>query len=190
MTSITCPVCNYEGLVEDSCPNCRTDMSTLQMLGQLEVFVKYPNYSAFRERSALKLALGAIVAMLIIIVFQAYRYQYLSALRLSQADIQEQVSEIEISYPMTLDEAKQRLDIQRERIKILESQIETIPSLKSKLDQYYQVQSGDNLHNISDEIYGSSSKVFDIVKLNPRLGRDSDLLIPGEILYLPPFENE
>jgi nucleoid-associated protein YgaU len=55
---------------------------------------------------------------------------------------------------------------------------------------FYTVESGDTLWQIADEHYGDGSKYPVIFEANSPMLKNPDLIYPGQVLRIPPLEDE
>lgn len=56
--------------------------------------------------------------------------------------------------------------------------------------KFYEVKKGDSLSKIAKEFYGDAMKYPEIFEANKPMLKDPNLIYPGQMLRIPPLENQ
>lgn len=155
-TKINCPVCGYEGIESNICPNCDTDLSlirTLQELPQVEKKSLKGKLSGW--------TLGLALLMLIIGISLGVGGSFII--------MQPRLYNATISDP----------HLAKNSLKPLTNKPKIEPNI-------YIVEPGDNLSLIAKKLCGNGNNWQEIVKANPQLENRKNYYIDGgEKLKIP-----
>jgi nucleoid-associated protein YgaU len=167
---LNCPVCSYQDLQKNICPNCDTDVSLLRSLLELPI-LEAPKDTAIeniqtvpKESKLPKIWLLVLLGIAIGFVMGGWTgysmFQSITASRISEK-VAEPAKPTIISIPI----------------------VTTLP--KTSSPQIYTVQTGDALEALATRFCGNDSTWRDLVNANPSLvGRQNELEV-GEKLKIP-----
>jgi hypothetical protein len=167
---LNCPVCGYQDIQKNICPNCDTDVSLLRSLLELPI-LQVPEDTAIeniqtvpKESKLSKIWLLVLLGIAIGFVMGGWTgysmFQSITASRISEK-VAEPAKPAIISSPIIT------------------------PSPKTSLLQTYTVQTGDALETLAIRFCGSDLAWRDWVNANPSLvGRQNELEV-GEKLKIP-----
>ncbi|MBK1987026.1 LysM peptidoglycan-binding domain-containing protein [Sphaerospermopsis aphanizomenoides BCCUSP55] len=157
---LNCPVCGYQEIAGDICPNCDTDISLIRSLYDLPQIKKSSLQQKFSSWT-----LGVALLMLIIGIGLGVGGSFLL--------MQPNLYNATIFFP------------QPTIIKKYNPSKNTPPS-ESKILNIYIVKPGDNLSLIAEKFCGNGDAWEEIVKANPHLqNREKYYIDPGEKLKIP-----
>ncbi|MBD0388511.1 MAG: LysM peptidoglycan-binding domain-containing protein [Nostoc sp. C3-bin3] len=159
---LNCPVCDYQEIEGDTCPNCDTDLSVIRMLQELPQ-VENP----VRQVKIAKWQLG--VALLLLIIGIA-----LGAIS-SFIFLQPQLHTLTVSSPNPVISDRPK------------PSVNTAPVIAKEPPKpiTYTVKSGDYLSAIAEKFCGKGTSWQVMIKANPQLkGRENDIDV-GDVLKIP-----
>ena len=163
-----CPVCKKSGLPEEirNCPECNSDLSSLQTLSQVE------------KTSKSRFILFLIFLILFFVVLAAW---LITGLQKNDAEL---VATTEIKTEQSesgdeTDNLKKEIDLLKSENVSLSNQIAELSKKKEKI---YTVQEGETLFFIARKIYGNGYKYEDIAKTNNI--SDPNVLLVGQKLKI------
>lgn len=168
---INCPVCQYQNIKGDSCPNCDTDIFLIRALTELTTVEKkeqtVTGLTKKQKKIFLMIFLAAVFGFLAGAWFGYWSFSGMNSIgKITQAPLEEPV---EKTLPVATD------------FKIPnESQVEQEPA------KTYQVKNEDSLFQVAEKLCGDPAQWKKFVMNNETLvGREGYLLNVAEILVIP-----
>ncbi|WP_413172878.1 LysM peptidoglycan-binding domain-containing protein [Anabaena azotica] len=159
-TKLNCPVCGYQELAGDICPNCDTDLALIRTLHDLLPIEKKP-----LQKKINSWTLGVAFLMLIIGISLGVGGSFLI--------MQPRLYNANIAVPNSTVVSKSKSPNNTLQPKLLTSNI-------------YIVKPGDNLSLIAEKFCGNANTWEKIVKANPQLqNRENYYIDPEEELKIP-----
>ncbi|MBN4002489.1 LysM domain-containing protein [Nostoc sp. LPT] len=159
---LNCPVCDYQEIEGDTCPNCDTDLSVIRMLKELPQ-VEDP----VRQVKITKWQLGVALVLLIIGIGLGAMGSFIF--------LQPQLHTLTVSSPNPVisDRLKQPVNHA------------SVTAKEPPKPITYTVKSGDHLSAIAQKFCGQGTSWQVMVKANPQLkGREDDIDV-GDVLKIP-----
>ncbi|MBR8833940.1 MAG: LysM peptidoglycan-binding domain-containing protein [Stigonema ocellatum SAG 48.90 = DSM 106950] len=163
-TNINCPVCSYQEITGDTCPNCDTDLGVIRMLQKLPPGQTLPQPVKFA-------AWSLRIALLMLIIGIGL------GVGINKTFLQPQLNTVVFSYPSPVSSS-------RERPKPPTNPAPVLPQ-KPPAPTAYSVKPGDHLSAIALKLCGKKTSWQLMVKANPQLkGRENDIDV-GEVFKIP-----
>ncbi|MBC6431796.1 LysM peptidoglycan-binding domain-containing protein [Nostoc sp. HG1] len=159
---LNCPVCDYQEIEGDICPNCDTDLSVIRMLQELPQ-VENP----VRQVKIAKWQLGIALLLLIIGIALGTTGSFIF--------LQPQLHTLTVSSPNPVSSDRLKLPVNHAPV--------TAKELPKAIT--YTVKSGDYLSAIAQKFCGKGTSWQVMVKANPRLKGREDYISVGEVLKIP-----
>lgn len=152
---LNCPVCDYQEIEGDTCPNCDTDLSVIRMLKELPQ-VENP----LRQLKITKWQLGVALLLLIIGIGLGVIGSFIF--------LQPQLHTLTVSSPNPVS-----------------SDHAPVTAKEPPKPIIYTVKSGDHLSAIAQKFCGEGTSWQVMVKANPKLKGRKDYIDVGEVLKIP-----
>ncbi|MEH2346930.1 MAG: LysM domain-containing protein [Nostoc sp.] len=159
---LDCPVCDYQEIEGDTCPNCDTDLSVIRMLKELPQ-VENP----LQQVKISKWQLGVALLLLIIGIGLGAMSSFIF--------LQPQLQTLTVSSPDPIISDRPTLPVNNAPV-----------TAKEPLKPItYTVKSGDYLSAIAEKFCGKGTSWQVMLKANPQLkGREDDIDV-GDVLKIP-----
>ncbi|WP_375513025.1 LysM peptidoglycan-binding domain-containing protein [uncultured Nostoc sp.] len=155
---LNCPVCDYQEIEGDTCPNCDTDLSVIRMLKELPQ-VENP----LQQVKIAKWQLGVALLLLIIGIGLGVMGSFIF--------LQPH------SYTLTVSSPNPVLKLPANHA--------PVTAKEPAKPITYIVKSGDHLSAIAQKFCGEGTSWQVMVKANPRLKRREDYIDVWEVLRIP-----
>jgi hypothetical protein len=168
---INCPVCQYQDIKGNICPNCDTDISLIRALINLTIVEKKKQIITGSTKNQSKvffvIFLAAVFGFLAGTWFSYWSFSGMnSIMTITQAPVEQPIDKI-ISVE-TDSEILNKSQVEQEAAKI------------------YQVKNGDSLFQVAEKLCGDSTKWKKFVMSNETLvEREGYLLNTSETLVIP-----
>lgn len=159
---LNCPVCDYQEIEGDTCPNCDTDLSVIRMLKELPQ-VENP----LQQVKIAKWQLGVALLLLIIGIGLGVMGSFIF--------LQPQLHTLTVSSPNPVINDRPKLPVN------------TAPVTAKEPPKpiTYTVKLGDHLSAIAQKFCGKGTSWQVMVKANPQFkGREDDIDV-GDVLKIP-----
>ncbi|MHC5598220.1 MAG: LysM peptidoglycan-binding domain-containing protein [Nostoc sp.] len=157
MIKLNCPVCDYQEIEGDTCPNCDTDLSVIRILKELPQ-VENP----LRQVKIPKWQLG--VALLLLII--GIGLGVIGSFIFLQPELHPTVSSPNPVVKLPVNHAP-------------------VTAKEPPKPITYTVKSGDHISAIAQQFCGEGTSWQVMVKANPRLKGREDYISVGEVLKIP-----
>jgi len=159
---LNCPVCDYQEVEGNTCPNCDTNLSVIRMLQELP-----QAENSFQEVKITKWQLGVALLLLIIGIGLGTMGSFIF--------LQPQLYTLTISSPNRVSSDRPKLPVNHVPVRAKEP-----PKPIT-----YTVKSGDNLSAIAQKFCAKGSPWEVMLKANPQLKGRKDYIHIGEVLKIP-----
>ncbi|PZU97288.1 MAG: hypothetical protein DCE90_06955 [Pseudanabaena sp.] len=169
---LNCPVCGYQDIQKNICPNCDTDVSLLRSLLELPI-LEAANVAAIEniQNVPKESKLSKIWLLVVLGIAIGFAIGGWTGYSMFQSVIDDRIA----------TNTDRSLATKPEIV----ATIKAIPKIQPITTKNYVVQSGDSLEYLAQKLCGNSDKWRDFVVVNPSLiGRESTLEV-GEKLIIP-----
>ncbi|MCC5660874.1 LysM peptidoglycan-binding domain-containing protein [Nostoc sp. XA010] len=158
---LNCPVCDYQEIEGDTCPNCDTDLSVIRMLKELPQ-VENP----LRQLKITKWQLGVALLLLVIGIGLGVIGSFIF--------LQPQLHTLTVSSSNPVSSDRLKLPVHA-----------PVTAKEPPKPITYTVKSGDRLSAIAQKFCGEGTSWQVMVKANPKLKGRKDYIDVGEVLKIP-----